>query len=240
MSQGNIIFRLRGVWFGLIFWAGFSLYSFDHRNVIDAISHFANQHWGWSADAVSNALLAVMAACGVLAAAIRTWASAYLSASVVHDSRLHSELLVADGPYRHLRNPLYLGTLLIAIGFAFMASRLGAVVIVVGISLLIWNIISIEEAGLLATQGEQYREYLRAVPRLLPSLMPRVRSSGRRPDWSNGFRAELYMWAFAAGGLAFAITNKLRLFFAGIALGVVILAVEGIVASSKKKWAASS
>ena len=46
------------------------------------------------------------------------------------------------------------------------------------------------------------------------------------------------MWSFAAGLMAFAITSKLRLFFAGIILGVVILAIEGAVASRKSKSAA--
>src|SRR5262249_49124499 len=43
-----------------------------------------------------------------LAAALRTWATAYLRAEVVHDASQHSEALVADGPYRYVRNPLYL------------------------------------------------------------------------------------------------------------------------------------
>ena len=56
------------------------------------------------------------------AAAIRTWAAAYLGSEVVHDQTLHTERLVADGPYRHVRNPLYFGSLLLSIGLGFLAS----------------------------------------------------------------------------------------------------------------------
>src|ERR1700689_5764680 len=42
----------------------------------------------------------------------RIWGSAYLSREVVHDHAVHSEILRADGPYRHVRNPLYLGNVL--------------------------------------------------------------------------------------------------------------------------------
>ena len=39
-----------------------------------------------------------------------------MSSSVVHDPRVHDSRLVADGPYRYLRNPLYLGDVLVAFG----------------------------------------------------------------------------------------------------------------------------
>src|SRR5205823_5831012 len=77
-------------------------------------------------------LFAVGASFTVLAALIRTWATAYLDTSVVHDSQLQTEALVASGPYRYVRNPLYLGGLLLAVGFALVASRLGAIVILAG------------------------------------------------------------------------------------------------------------
>jgi protein-S-isoprenylcysteine O-methyltransferase Ste14 len=235
MASGSFLFRLRGLWFGLIFWAGFSLYSIHRQNIIEELSRGAQSRFRWNQDATASALLGLMGVCAVAAALIRTWASAYLSAGVVHDARLHSERLVADGPYRHVRNPLYLGTLLIAVAFALMASWLGFVVIIVGISALTLALVATEEAGLRASQGEQYRGYLEAVPRLLPSLGPRLPSSGCRPNWANGIRGELYMWSFAAGLVAFAVTRKLWLFYAGATVGVVVLTIEGVVASLKSK-----
>src|SRR5258708_1805338 len=50
------------------------------------------------------------------AAWLRTWATAYLKAGVVHDPSLHSEQLVASGPFRFTRNPLYLANIVMAVG----------------------------------------------------------------------------------------------------------------------------
>lgn len=233
MPKESVMFKLRGLWIGLVFWVGFWLYFADRRNAIDGASRFAEHKWH-AGKATTAALMAVMGICVTLAPVVRTWASAYLSASVVHDARLHSERLVADGPYRYTRNPLYLGTLLLAFAFGLMASRTGFVVIVAGISLITWLLVRTEEAGLLASQGERFQKYMAAVPRLWPSLRPQVARGGARPDWANGFRGELYMWLFAAGTDAFAITHKLLLFYAGLITGVVVLIIEGITASKQR------
>ena len=121
-----------------------------------------------------QAILALGAALAVLAALVRTWAAAYLQSEVVHDTNIHIEGLVADGPYRYVRNPLYLGGVLFAVGFAMTASRLGFVVIVGGLTLFYYRLIAREESLLRETQGESYRQFLTLVPRLVPSLSPRV------------------------------------------------------------------
>ena len=59
----------------------------------------------------------------VLAALVRTWASAYLHSSVVYAAEVKTASLVADGPYRQVRNPLYFGNVLMVIGIGSMMSR---------------------------------------------------------------------------------------------------------------------
>jgi protein-S-isoprenylcysteine O-methyltransferase Ste14 len=115
----------------------------------------------------------------VLAALIRSWATAYLKSGVVHDSAIHSELLVADGPYRHVRNPLYLGNILQAFGIGFMASRLGFVFLTLANTIFMIRLILHEEAGLLKSQGESYLRYIDAVSASL-AVSPRQRSGERR------------------------------------------------------------
>jgi protein-S-isoprenylcysteine O-methyltransferase Ste14 len=130
------------------------------------------------------------------AAAIRTWAAAYLGSEVVHDLRLHTERLVADGPYRYVRNPLYLGSFLLSIGLGFLASRVGFFILVVGGAARILRLIGREEENLDQQQAERFREFARIVPRLVPSISPRLPAAGVDPCWGRAFRAEASMWGF--------------------------------------------
>jgi hypothetical protein len=170
-------------------------------------------------------ILALGAAATLAAAALRTWAAAYMRSIVVHDPRVHDSRLVADGPYRYLRNPLYLGTILMAFGIGLAASRSGFVLLVVAITLFQYRLTLREERALKATQGESYRRYLAKVPRLLPSLRPRVPESGVRPQWGQAFRGELFMWGFALTFVLYTATGSTRVLMFGciVATAVVLL-----------------
>lgn len=108
------------------------------------------------------------------------------------DGDLHTHTVVAEGPYRFVRNPLYLGTNLLALGYSVMASRLGAVLLVAGVFLFNYRIILREERELTLAQGENYERFRRAVPRLWPSLRPQVVASQRKPDWGAGLLGEMF------------------------------------------------
>src|SRR6202044_920153 len=82
----------------------------------------------------ANLILAVAIIFLALAAWLRTWGSAYVGATVVHSGAMHGNAMLADGPYRRTRNPLYLGTLLHTIGLAIIMTPSGAVFAIV----LIW------------------------------------------------------------------------------------------------------
>jgi protein-S-isoprenylcysteine O-methyltransferase Ste14 len=195
-------FRYRSLLNLIHFWIAFQLYSVDHVNVIWALVQWTNLR-----SSVSVHLIFAFGALLVgLAAALRTWAAAYLRSDVVHDPALHTEKLVADGPYRHLRNPLYLGTFLLCVGIGFLASRSGFVVLVGGAALRISRLIGREEDELAKQQGLNFREFCRRVPRLLPSLRSRVPSAGLSPQWGQAFRGEAFMWGFFITMIAFAIT----------------------------------
>ncbi len=97
-----------------------------------------------------------------------TWATAYLQSDVVQDPKLRTEAVVADGPYRYVRNPLYFANVLMALSMATLASRSGWLLIVVAMTIFQYRLIGREEAELLRRQGDRYRAYLDAVPRLFP------------------------------------------------------------------------
>ena len=95
--------------------------------------------------------------------ALRAYASGYV--------KKNRELTIT-GPYAHTRNPLYLGSMLIAAGFALaLLSWVVALVLAAGFAIIYIPVIASEERFLRAT-FPQFEQYSRRVPRLLPRLSP--------------------------------------------------------------------
>jgi hypothetical protein len=156
------------------------------------------------------------------AALMRTWASSYLDAGVVYASEVKSDSLVAEGPYRWVRNPLYFANILMVVGMGSMMSRAGCIVAVALMVTYCYRLILREESELEARQGVLYEAYGRAVPRLLPAFTPRIPSGTARPRWSAGFAAEAWYFGFAASVAAFGATLNLKVFFVILALSLVL------------------
>ena len=156
-----------------------------------------------------------------IAAALRTWAAAYLRTDIVHDTTQHSEALVADGPFRHTRNPLYLANLPMAAGIGVLASRFGWLFLVVANCLFVYRLIFREEEALRQSQGEWYSAYVKAVPRYWPALSPRVPPGNRSPRWGQAFAGETFGWLFGVAELAIAISLNVTLGCIVFALGFV-------------------
>src|SRR6266566_2650051 len=81
--------------------------------------------------------------------------------------------LVREGPYRWVRNPMYLAVLSTIIGEALLFHAL----LLVGYALLVWLVVHLfvvffEEPSLRRQFGESYEAYLRTVPRWLPRFSP--------------------------------------------------------------------
>jgi protein-S-isoprenylcysteine O-methyltransferase Ste14 len=171
---------------------------------------------GWmSLTGATNLLLGLGIAFTVAAALLRTWGAAFLGPSVVKDAAMHAAVctteegggVVADGPYRYLRNPLYLGTFLHTIGLSLLMPVSGAVFAIVAIGVEQIRLIGGEEAFLEGKLGEGYLAYKRLVPRIVPALRARVAGSGVRPAWGMAVVGEIYMWgvaiAFASVGMRY-------------------------------------
>jgi protein-S-isoprenylcysteine O-methyltransferase Ste14 len=174
----------------------------------------------------ANALLVAAIVFALAAAWLRTWGTAYLHASVVNDAAMQGGAVVADGPYRHMRNPLYVGTWLHTFALALLMPPSGALFAIVLVSIFQLRLIGGEEAFLEQKQGAAYLAYKARVPRLWPALTPRVAAGGRQPAWGMALLGEIYMWgvvaAFASVGWrynAMVVTQGVL-----IALGVSLLA----------------
>lgn len=214
LVAGEGEFRIRFWIIAIIFFGGFQLYAWDHVSAVSALADLLTRAGG-NSRAMQTLIYSIAAAAVVAAAALRTWAAAYMSSSVVHDEQVRDHRLVADGPYRHLRNPLYLGMILVALGIGLAASRSGFVLIAAAVIFFQYRLTRREEVALAATQGASYRSYLATVPRLLPSLRPRTPSSGARAQWGQAFRGELFMWGYAITSVAFAATGSTRVLMYG-------------------------
>jgi protein-S-isoprenylcysteine O-methyltransferase Ste14 len=150
---------------------------------------------GWIS--FSNATIVVLLfgiVCALTGAFVRTWGTAYLSPSIVHDSAMHGEGVVAAGPYRYVRNPLYLGTFFHTVALALLMPPSGAIFCVLAVFLFQLRLITGEESFLTTELGEPYLAYSAKVPRLIPALTPRVPASAMQPKWPLGFLGEIYMW----------------------------------------------
>jgi protein-S-isoprenylcysteine O-methyltransferase Ste14 len=204
MKATELEFRHRAVLNLVQFWLAFQVYVFDHRNIVWSFSHWENPR-----RAVLARLVFLFGALLVGAgAAIRTWATAYLGPEVVFDLQVHSERLVADGPYRYVRNPLYLGSLLLCIGLGLLANRLGFLILVTAGTIRILRLIGREEENLGRQQGERFFKFTHVVPRLVPSMVPRIPAGGFEPQWRDAFRAEMWMWGFFATMIGFTTTLR--------------------------------
>lgn len=235
MQASNFEFRNRWWMFGAIFGVAFFTFAFDHRPLGVRLGDRLAVDLGWSADAAYRLVFGAAALIMVLAALVRTWGSAYLGRQVVHDAKLHSETLKADGPYRRVRNPLYLGNLLMGAAMILIAPIPGAVIIAIALPLFLYRLIGREEAGLEAEQGEEFRAFKRAVPRLLPAASPRIPAGGLRPDWKNGLSSEAFFWSFALGTVLFAVTLKVLFFYAGLLASPLLSWLAGLALGTESK-----
>jgi len=136
-------------------------------------------------------VIVVSAFIAALGALLRVWGTAYLGTGTVNSLNMKAGTVVADGPYRYVRNPLYLGLWFMVAAMAFIMPVTGALSAMIFISLFAMRLILAEETFLATQMGEQYKLYRRAVPRLVPRFNANLPKSGNRPHWLGAAAAEL-------------------------------------------------
>jgi protein-S-isoprenylcysteine O-methyltransferase Ste14 len=156
----------------------------------------------------------------LLAALVRTWAAAYLGSDVVHDRDLHSERVVADGPYRYVRNPLYLGMWLLTAALSILMPPGGALFALVAAVLLSVALVLAEERQLTIERGDVYTAYLKKVPRFFPAISPRIPAGTAQPHWLQGFLGEIHFWGMALTYVLFAHRYNVALLEQGVLISV--------------------
>ena len=122
-----------------------------------------------------------------------------------------NENLATTGPYALTRNPLYLGSVVIAGGFAVAARSWPVVVLLALMFLAVYLPVIRGEEAYLRERFPEFAEYERRVPRLIP----RVRELfSRSRDSSGEFSRDLYLqhreYQAAAGTLAMIVSLCLK------------------------------
>jgi protein-S-isoprenylcysteine O-methyltransferase Ste14 len=119
-----------------------------------------------------------------------------------------NEQLATGGPYAYTRNPLYLGSLILAIGFA-VASR--SWWIVAGIALLFLAVylpVIRAEETFLRERFPQFEDYARHVPRFFPRLFPSAKNSGAF-SWDLYWKHREYNATLGAAVMLAALVAKM-------------------------------
>ena len=126
---------------------------------------------------------------------LRLWGVSLAGSATRVTGGVGAHELVTSGPFARVRNPLYLGNMMLYIGMGIASNALSPWL---QAGALLWfafqysAIVSLEEGFLRSKFGDDYARYCAAVPRFLPSLHPYGGGGGAQPElsWSRGLRSE--------------------------------------------------
>jgi protein-S-isoprenylcysteine O-methyltransferase Ste14 len=138
--------------------------------------------------------LAIGGAIALIGVAVRAWASGHIR---------KAKTLAVTGPYARTRNPLYVGSFILGVGFTVAAGVWWLAIIFIALFLGIYlPVMRVEARDMQRIFGAEFEEYERNVPLFIPRLTAWKKSAG-------GFDFQLYLQYReyrAALGAAIAIT----------------------------------
>jgi protein-S-isoprenylcysteine O-methyltransferase Ste14 len=204
MRAAASLFRFRLPIFLFLYFVGFAArWGRDTSGTLWLAAPTLLARTGWIGLAQATLTVTIGAlACLVLGAVLRVCGTAFLGSTIMQGAIMQGEHFVACGPYRYVRNPLYLGAWLLAVGVSILMPLSGALLFLPAFSLFAWFLIWSEERFLSAKQPEVYEQYRSRVPRLIPRLRAAEGLATARPRWLQAVLAETYPIAFS---LCFAV-----------------------------------
>lgn len=147
--------------------------------------------------------LAVGISVAVIGLAIRAWACGHIQKVRELDT---------SGPYAHTRNPLYLGTSFIVIGFGIVSAVWWIALLAVIFYLSIYfPVMNVEAEELESWLGEEYREYAQNVPLFVPRLSP-WKKQARKFDFKLYLKHSEYNAAIGTMLIAILLATKMVYF----------------------------
>lgn len=106
---------------------------------------------------------------------IRLWGVCWAGSETRTTGGVGGTYLIVSGPFAYVRNPLYVGNILIYFGLGIMSYAIFPYLQIVAILFFVlqYHLIVTEEEGFLKKKfGEDYNTYLQNVPRFIPALTP--------------------------------------------------------------------
>lgn len=125
---------------------------------------------------------------------LRLWAVSY-AGSETRTTKVGASTLITQGPFAYVRNPLYLGNILIYFGISIMANSLFPFLQIIGLLYFYMQyhfIVKEEEEYLKSKFKEKYEDYYKNVSRFIPSTKPYnpEKQSKQKFDLKTGYRSE--------------------------------------------------
>lgn len=166
---------------------------------------------------------ALLSAVGMM---LRIAGAAYLGHGIVHDSRMQGPQLVTSGPYRYVRNPIYIGGWSMIAAISLLMPPTGALLAMILVTVFYLRLIFAEEAFLESRLGATYGQYLRAVPRIVPRLRTIVPLGNVRPQWRSAAFTEFLSIGtfFTLAVLAWTYDNLLMIKAILVSFGISLVA----------------
>jgi protein-S-isoprenylcysteine O-methyltransferase Ste14 len=139
--------------------------------------------------------LAIGAATVIVGEFLRLWGVSIAGSETRTTGPVGGTYLVTHGPFGIVRNPLYLGNMLLYFGVGIMSMALFPWLQIGAVLFFLFQysmIVSLEEEYLLKTFGADYVRYAEAVPRFVPTVRRYAGGSHQQPtlDWKRGVRSE--------------------------------------------------
>jgi len=119
-------------------------------------------------------------ALGLLLVIPGLWLRGYASGYVKKNAEV-----TMTGPYAYTRNPLYLGSMLIAFGFALAARSIWIAILLAVLFAVIYIPVIRSEEAFLRSKFSGYAAYAEQVPRLIPRLRPATEQTGNEGEFSG-------------------------------------------------------
>lgn len=127
----------------------------------------------------------------LLGVGIRVWSTKHIGRRIPTMKKKGKEL-VRTGPYAIVRNPLYIGNILIATGLSILSELIWLVpFFILYFFILNHFVVLYEEKKLLSRWGDEYQTYLSEVPRWMPKVKEWHGAKTNSFTWIRAVRAEV-------------------------------------------------